>query len=289
MKKEYLYAGVSIFCWSTVAVITKLLLQDLNQFQLLWASSFFAGLFLLVVNLVTGNLKQLKQWKLKDFAISALCGIPGTFLYYVFYYAGAARMEASHAFIVNYLWPIMCVVFACILLKEKLTFKKLLAIGVSFVGVGIVSFSKLDRFTADMAIGTVLCMLGAVCYGIFTALNRKVQYDKRLSMMVNYAMTFLLTTVINGCRGDLFLPSGVQALGMAWNGMFTMAVAGTLWILALQRGKTEKISNLAYITPFLSLVWTTLFLHEAFDPMNILGLTVIVAGILIQFDRRKKL
>ena len=80
MKKEYLYAGVSIFCWSTVAVITKLLLQDLNQFQLLWASSFFAGLFLLVVNLVTGNLKQLKQWKLKDFAISALCGIPGTFL-----------------------------------------------------------------------------------------------------------------------------------------------------------------------------------------------------------------
>ena len=289
MKKEYLYAGVSIFCWSTVAVITKLLLQDLNQFQLLWASSFFAGLFLLVVNLVTGNLKQLKQWKLKDFAISALCGIPGTFLYYVFYYAGAARMEASHAFIVNYLWPIMCVVFACILLKEKLTFKKLLAIGVSFVGVGIVSFSKLDRFTADMAIGTVLCMLGAVCYGIFTALNRKVQYDKRLSMMVNYAVTFLLTTVINGCRGDLFLPSGVQALGMAWNGMFTMAVAGTLWILALQRGKTEKISNLAYITPFLSLVWTTLFLREAFDPMNILGLTVIVAGILIQFDRRKKL
>ena len=289
MKKEYLYAGVSIFCWSTVAVITKLLLQDLNQFQLLWASSFFAGLFLLVVNLVTGNLKQLKQWKLKDFAISALCGIPGTFLYYVFYYAGAARMEASHAFIVNYLWPIMCVVFACILLKEKLTFKKLLAIGVSFVGVGIVSFSKLDRFTADMAIGTVLCMLGAVCYGIFTALNRKVQYDKRLSMMVNYAVTFLLTTVINGCRGDLFLPSGVQALGMAWNGMFTMAVAGTLWILALQRGKTEKISNLAYITPFLSLMWTTLFLHEAFDPMNILGLTVIVAGILIQFDRRKKL
>ena len=108
-------------------------------------------------------------------------------------------------------------------------------------------------------------------------------------MMVNYAVTFLLTTVINGCRGDLFLPSGVQALGMAWNGMFTMAVAGTLWILALQRGKTEKISNLAYITPFLSLVWTTLFLHEAFDPMNILGLTVIVAGILIQFDRRKKL
>jgi drug/metabolite transporter (DMT)-like permease len=159
MKKEYVYAGVSIFCWSTVAVVTKLLLQDLNQFQLLWVSSFFAGLFLLAVNLITGNLKQLKQWKPKDYAISALCGIPGTFLYYVFYYAGAARMEASHAFIVNYLWPIMSVVFACVILKEKLTFKKLLAIGVSFVGVGIVSFSKLSSFSTDLLVGTVLCML----------------------------------------------------------------------------------------------------------------------------------
>lgn len=288
MKKQYLYAGVSIFCWSTVAVVTKLLLGDLNQFQLLWVSSFFAGSFLLVVNLITGQLKKLKQWKVKDFAISALCGIPGTFLYYVFYYAGAARMEASHAFIINYLWPIMSVVFACIILKEKLTFKKVLAIAVSFVGVGIVSFSRLGSFSTDMLLGTVLCMLGAVCYGVFTALNRKVHYEKSLSMMVNYAVTFLLTTLINGVRGDLFLPTGLQALGMAWNGMFTMAAAGTLWIMALDRGKTEKISNLAYITPFLSLVWTTLILKEAFNPLSILGLAVIVSGILIQFERRKK-
>ena len=289
MKKEYLYAGVSIFCWSTVAVITKLLLQDLNQFQLLWVSSFFAGLFLLAVNFFTGKLKELKQWKLKDYAISALCGIPGTFLYYVFYYAGAARMEASHAFIINYLWPIMSVVFACIILKETLTLQKVLAIAVSFVGVGIVSFSKLETFTTDMLLGTVLCILGAVCYGVFTALNRKVHYPKSLSMMINYAVTFSLTTVINGLRGDLFVPSPLQALGMSWNGMFTMAAAGTLWILALERGKTEKISNLAYITPFLSLVWTTLFLREAFNPLSLLGLAVIVAGIFIQFDRRKTL
>jgi drug/metabolite transporter (DMT)-like permease len=197
-------------------------------------------------------------------------------------------MEASHAFIVNYLWPIMSVVFACVILKEKLTLKKLLAIGVSCVGVGIVSFSKLSRFSTDLVMGTVLCMLGAVCYGIFTALNRKVHYPKSLSMMVNYAVTFTLTTAINGFRGDLFLPQPMQALGMAWNGMFTMAAAGTLWIMALDRGKTEKISNLAYITPFLSLVWTTLFLREEFNPLSLLGLAVIVTGIFVQFEGRKK-
>lgn len=30
MKKEYIYAGISIFLWSTTATVTKLLLGSLN-------------------------------------------------------------------------------------------------------------------------------------------------------------------------------------------------------------------------------------------------------------------
>ena len=285
MKKEYLYAGTSILCWSSVATVTKLLMQDLSPFQVLWLSSLFAGLFLLAVNLFTGNLVTLRQYKLRDYIIIILCNLPGTFLYYMFYYAGAARMDASHAFIINYLWPIMCVMFACIILKEKLTLQKLLAVIVSFGGVCVVSLSKGSAFTADMLTGTALCTLGAICYGIFTALNRKIHYDKGLCMMVGYGVTFTLTTLLSALRGELFVPSGLQALGMAWNGMFTMAVAGTLWILALARGGTGKISNLAYITPFLSLVWTAIFLKESFNPYNFLGLSMIVAGILLQYIR----
>lgn len=37
MKKAYTYAGIAILCWSTVAIITKLMLGSLNNFQLLWA------------------------------------------------------------------------------------------------------------------------------------------------------------------------------------------------------------------------------------------------------------
>ena len=119
MKKTYLCAGTSIFFWSTVAVVTKLLLGTHNNFQVLWISSLFAALFLLAVNIFTGNIRKLKSYSLKDFLISILIGLPGLFFYYVFYYAGADRMLASQAFIVNYLWPIMSVVFACIILKEK--------------------------------------------------------------------------------------------------------------------------------------------------------------------------
>lgn len=104
MKKAYLYAGTAIFCWSTMAVISKILLGSLNNFQLLWASSFFAGAFLLIINSISGKLKILRNYKLTDYFKMSIIGFPGTFLYYVFYYTGADIMPASQAFIINYLW-----------------------------------------------------------------------------------------------------------------------------------------------------------------------------------------
>ena len=133
MKKTYFYAGVAIFCWSTVAATCKILLQELNNIQLLWMNSLIAGLFLLLLNICLGNFKKYKNYKLKDYFIMVAIGIPSTIFYYMFYYAGTDMLPASQAFIINYLWPIMSVMFACIILREKLTAKKLIAIFISFL------------------------------------------------------------------------------------------------------------------------------------------------------------
>ena len=288
MKKAYFLAGTAILFWSTVATVAKLLMKDMNNFQLLWMTSIFAAVFLLLVNVFTGNIKRLREYKPKDFLISALIGLPGTFFYYVFYYGGCSMMPASQSFIINYLWPIMSVVFACIILHEKMTVKKAVAIVMSFAGVIIVTGSGLMSFNKNMLLGALLCICGAVSYGLFTALNQKFYYEKRISMMINYFVTFILTTVINSATGNLFLPTPAQVGGFAWNGIFTVAIANTAWAVALESGKTAKISNLAYITPFLSLVWTSLILKEELSPWSVIGLTVIVGGILIQLTDKKQ-
>lgn len=287
MKKAYMLAGVAILCWSTVATIAKLMLHSINNFQLLWISSLFAGIFLLVVNIFTGKIKKLIKYRAKDIIISVLIGLPGTFLYYAFYYAGTALMPASQAFIINYMWPIMSVVFACIILKEKLTFRKALAIIISFIGVVVVAGGELLNFNKSALLGAALCLMGAVSYGVFAALNKKTDYDNRITMMLSYFATFIITTVINRVSGDLFIPDLIQTLGFAWNGMFTMAVANTVWVFALKAGDTAKVSNLAYITPFLSLVWTFLVLGEVPGWYSIAGLVVIVFGIFVQLKDKK--
>ena len=288
MKKQYIYAAISILCWSTVSTITKLLLNDsINNFQLLWVSAFFAFCFLFLVNLFSGKLKLLRAYKPKDFLLSAAIGLPGTFFYYVFYYFGASQLPASQAFIINYLWPIMSLVFATIILKEKLTLRNGFAIGISFLGIITIMIGETGNQASSFWIGAVSCILGAVSYGIFTALNKKYTYEKSLSMMINYLVTFVLTTIINAIGNKLFLPNMLQSLGIAWNGIFTMAIASTLWILALSGEATGKISNLADITPFLSLVWAAIFLEEKLSSNSFIGLVIIVLGIVIQLGSGK--
>ena len=291
MKKTYFLAAMAIVCWSTVATVSKLLLGTLDEYQVLCVSALFAGLALLVVNGVTGRLRLLKSWSRKDWMRSIAVGLLGNFFYYICYYAGAALLPASQAFTINYLWPMMSVVFACILLKEKLTLRKGIAIVLSFLGVFTVAGEGLLQFQSQTLWGVLLCVGGAVFYGAFAALNKKYSYDKMLAMMLAFfaaaILSFFVTLLGKNGQKTAWNLDLMQILGLAWIGVMTMAVANTSWALALDLGDTAKISNLAYITPFLSLLWTSCFLPG--DPFNIwalAGLCVIVLGIFIQLKEK---
>ncbi len=291
MKKQYILAGTCIFLWSTLSTISKILLGSYSSFQVLSATMFFAFIALLAVNIFTGNIKNLKSYKPKDYLILALIGLPGMFLYYVFFYSGTSMMHASQAFIVNYLWPIMSVVFACILLGEKMTARKIIAVFVSFIGVIISLAGELLHFEKTTLIGAVFCALGAVSYGAFTALNQKFKYDKRLSMMIFCFVSFVLTVFINIAMDELSVPTPLETLGFAWAGIFVTGAASTLWQIALEGGNTAKVSNLAYITPFLSTLLSAIFLpDEKITLYSIVGLIIMILGIFIQLnDKRKEL
>ncbi len=288
MKKEYFYAGFAILSWSTIATISKLLLGSLDSMQITFISSAFAFAFLLVLNIIKGNMKLLKQYKASEYLVMSGIGILGIFIYHLFLYMGIDCMDASQAFIINYLWPIMSVLSACIILKEKMTVRKGIAILLSFAGVIIVTANgNLLNIGKDTLTGALYCIIAAVSYGLFSTLNKKKDYDKYFSMMVFYFAATVVSLVYIIATKSSFILDAMQVTGLMWMGIFTNAIAFTFWAIALKIGDTAKVSNLAYITPFLSMVWTTLFLPEKFNPYSLIGLSVIILGIFIQLKDKK--
>ena len=287
MKKEYICAIISVLLWSTTATISKLLLGSLDSMQILLVSSLFSFIFLLIINCINGSIKEIKKYKSKDYLIIFSLGLIGIFLYDLFFYLGINAMQASQAFIINYLWPIMTVLFACIILKEKFTLRKIIAIIISFIGVIIVS-SNGNIFNIDKSsiMGTFYCMLAAILYGLFSVLNKKQNYNKYTSMMLFYLGSFIISLIYILASKKTFVPELNQLLGMLWIGIFTSAIAYTSWALALAKGDTARISNIAYLTPFISLIWTGIVLKEKISLYSVLGLVIIVLGILIQMKNK---
>lgn len=290
VKTEYLYAAVSIFFWGTSATLSKLMLSSLSSMQVLVYATLLSSLVMLLLNVVKGTIREFRSFRVKDYLKLAGIGLLGTFCYKLTFYWGLQKLgSASEAFIINYLWPLMSVLFACLLLGEKLTVRKLIAVLLSFCGVVLVTTGgNFTALSSDTLVGALLCASAAAFYGLFTVLNKKAGYNNFASMLVYYTTSFVFSVIFTALTDGFFVPTLPQAAGIAWEGIFIAAIGFTSWAMALSKGDTAKISNLAYITPFLSLVWTTVILREPLDPFALIGLVLIVAGIFVQMRRKEK-
>lgn len=79
MKKNYIYASITVVIWATLAPVVKLLLTDIPSFEALAISSAFAFVFLLIVNIFSGSIKLMKTYRFKDYLIMAGLGFIGLF------------------------------------------------------------------------------------------------------------------------------------------------------------------------------------------------------------------
>ena len=282
-SKGYMFAGISIFFWASTAALTTILLEGLDSIQIACISALFASLTLFVINVCTKKISIVWQYGITDYIRFFVVGFVGVFAYSFLLFTALFYLPAQEAFIINYLWPIMIIIFAAILLKEKLTGKKVVAIVMSFVGIVIVvTRGNITKLDLSGPLGIVLAVLAAVSYGWFSVIVKKYEYDKTVSMMF-YCISGFIASFVTMCIVS-YVPTlnMAQILGLGWIGILTMGIAFTTWALALKYGDTHKIANLAFITPFLSLVYIYFLLGEEISIYSVVGLVVIVLGIIIQ-------
>ena len=281
-KKNYIYALSAVMIWATMAAVVKVVLFDIPNLEALSVSSLFAFFFLLIMNIGSGQIKECKSYSVKEYGVMSGLGFIGMFVYSALYYYGLSQLTSQVACIVNYLWPMMLVVFSCIILKERMTAMKCVAMVCSFVGIIILSLGNGAAPTGNAALGIVSCMVAAACYGLFSVLNKKADFNQNISMMVIW-LTVANCAALLGIVTENWVPiTGVQWIGILWLGIMTDAVAYLLWALALKgTANTAKVANLAYLTPFLSLIVSAVFLKEQLELQALAALVFIVGGIML--------
>ena len=269
--------------WSTLATVVKLVLKDIPNFQALAISSAFAFVFLLILNIINGSIKEMKHYRIKDCLTMAGLGFLGLFMYSALYYYGIAELGSQEACILNYLWPMMIVIFACIILKERITVKKIIAMLMSFAGIVVLTLGSGGVSSGNRIFGIIACVTAAVCYGLFSVLNKKHSLNQNVTMMWIWFTTAVCSLVLSLIFENWQPIAGVQWLGIAWLGIVVNAVAYLLWAIALKGASdSAKIANLAYLVPFISIIISWLVLKEQITINAVFALVLIIGGILIQ-------
>ena len=78
-----------------------------------------------------------------------------------------------------------------------------------------------------------------------------------------------------------FTPLGI---GLAvYSGAFEMGITFLLWIKAMKLSQSnDRISNLVYIAPFISLIFIHFLVGEKIFVTSVIGLSLIVLGIIME-------
>ncbi len=282
--KAYIYASIAIFFWSTVASVFKIALNYLDYVQLLFFASWTSFLVYLLTAILQGKIKRIFKYSTGEVLRSAILGLLNPFIYYLVLFKAYSLLPAQVAQPLNMIWPIVLVFLSIPLLGQKIAIKSFIALFISFTGVYLISsqgnpfsFQITEPFGVLLAIGSSLIWS---FYWIFNIRDRREELPKLLlnfffaSIYISILVPFVTTINFGQIKGVLLA---------IYAGFFEMGFSFLFWLKALKLSKTsDKISNLVYIAPFISLILIHIFVKENIYWTTISGLCLIVTGIIIE-------
>jgi drug/metabolite transporter (DMT)-like permease len=282
--KAYVYAGLAIFFWSTVASVFKIALNYLDIVQLLFFATWTSFLVYILSAIIQGKIRLIFKCTKGDILRSSLLGFLNPFIYYLVLFKAYSLLPAQVAQPLNMIWPIVLVFLSIPFLGQKIAIKSFIALFISFAGVYLISSQgKPFSFKISEPLGVLLAVGSSLIwsfYWIFNVRDRREELPKLLlnfffaSIYISILAPFVTTISFNHIKGILLAE---------YAGLFEMGFSFLFWLKALKLSRTsDKISNLVYIAPFISLILIHIFVGEMIYWTTVSGLCLIVGGIIIE-------
>jgi drug/metabolite transporter (DMT)-like permease len=289
-KLSYIYAGLAVLFWSTIPTVFKIGLGELDVLTMLTIATVTSTIVLFVIVVAGRKIALLKKTGRRDLLSSALLGLVNPFIYYIILLKGYRLLPAQVAQPLNMIWPIILVFLSVPVLKQSIPAKSFAALFISFAGVYIIS-SQGHPFHPGRSdtTGVILASGSSLFWALYFIFNMKDRRDEAVKLFTNFLFaTVYLLIAIAFFRDPESVISFKGAAASVYVGIFEMGITFYFWLKALQLSTTsDKVSNLVYLAPFISLVFVHFILKEPVYYTTPAGLLLIISGIFIQ-NRRSK-
>jgi drug/metabolite transporter (DMT)-like permease len=242
--------------------------------------------FILFVILFAGKkLELIGKSTGREILSSAILGFVNPFLYYLILLKAYQLLPAQIAQPLNMIWPIILVFLSVPILKQKIERKSFIALLISFAGVYIIS-SQGKPFQHGHAnlTGVILATGSSLFWAFYFILNVRDKRDEAVKLLLNFIFGSGYLVIAMILTGKWQVELGFKGVAASvYIGLFEMGITFFFWLKALRLASTtDKVSNLVYLAPFLSLIFVHYILLEPVYSTTLAGLLLIIAGIFIQ-------
>ncbi|MBE6897925.1 MAG: EamA/RhaT family transporter [Ruminococcaceae bacterium] len=180
-----------------------------------------------------------------------------------------------------YLQPVIVVLGSALVLKEKLSIRKLLCVLVAILGMIPVSGVLESIPTAGEVTGILLATGAALLYGINILTNKTMQglspFDMTIFCMITATLTLLPYTLLTeDWSAIVWEPQSLLLLLVV--GIIHTGVAYALYYSALEKMKAQEVAIYGYIDPICAILLSALLLSEPLTVGIVIGAVMILGA-----------
>lgn len=283
-KTATLFALLAVLMWSTVATAFKITLSYFSALQMLFVASLVSSLVLLIICTKQHKLTLLKESFFKKPFFYLLMGAINPFLYYLLLFQAYDLLPAQQAQSLNYTWAITLSLLAVPVLGHKLRRNDVIAILLGYLGALVIATKgDLLGLSFDSPTGVILALLSTLLWACYWIFNSKNDADPMVALLLCFLCSLPMIFITLLIFGDIKMVAWQGWLGAIYIGLFEMGLAFVAWLTALKYAEsTSKISNLIFISPFVSLLLLNQIIGETIYPATVIGLILIIVGLFIQ-------
>ncbi|MBN1500291.1 MAG: EamA family transporter [Spirochaetes bacterium] len=277
------YLMVTIFLFSTFEVTSKYLSPFMLPTQITFIRFFIGGIFLLPFA-VSRMIRKNISLSIADILKMVFLGIVNIVFSMGLIQLGLVYTNASICAVLFSINPLFVIIFAKLLIGEKITAAKITGLGFGISGLAVLFYDSRMNGSSDFY-GLVLILLAAICFAFYTVAGKKI-INHRIDSLIVTAFSFLAGSLImipfQAVLKIPVIPDMSKIIPQViYMSVFVTGIAYYTYFEGLSQLEAGAGSMLYFAKPALASIFAVILLHERISLNLFAGILIIGSGIFI--------
>jgi drug/metabolite transporter (DMT)-like permease len=290
--KTYFLLILTTSIWGTAFIGGKFAIQDFEPMTVAFFRFFGASIILLPLLLLR------KEWPkgitVKDWALFAVLGLTGIFLYNFAFFMAAKHAPVIKSSLFIAANPIVIVVLAGLFLKEVITKNQIVGLICAIIGVFYIIINGQFRLFFNLGFEPIdgILLLAVLSWALYTVIGKVVLQKYSALVSTTFACSIGSVFLFPFAFLETSWNDVLNASGLTWFWIIEMAVLVTvisflMWYNGVKEVGASKAALFINFMPISAVLMASTFLGEKLSIHHLIGALFIFGGVYLGTKKQR--